>query len=84
MPAATAERIRALIDAASRQSAASGRSFDLHSVYVTVLVRCGVCRDEATKLLADNDQDPISHILHFAGQSHNFAVLAVEEALAAA
>lgn len=84
MPAATAERIRALIDAASRQSAAEGRALDLHNVYVNVLVRCGVGRDDASQIIADNDRDPVAHILHFAGDSHNFAVLAVEEALAAA
>lgn len=84
MPAVTAERIRAMIEAASRSSAASGRALDLHSVYVNALVRCGVCREDASRLVADNDQDPISRILHFAGESHNFAVLAVEEALAAA
>lgn len=84
MTASAAERIRALIDTAHRESTASGRALDLHSVYVRVLVRCGVCREDATQLLADNDQDPISRILHFAGDSHNFAILAVEEALAAA
>lgn len=84
MPAATAERIRALIDAASRQSAAEGRALDLRNVYVNVLIRCGVGRDDACQIIADNDQDPVARILHFAGDSHNFAVLAVEEALAAA
>ena len=52
MPAATAERIRALIDAASRQCAAEGRALDLHNVYVNVLVRCGVGRDDAARLVA--------------------------------
>lgn len=84
MPHSAADRIRTLIDAASRKSAATGRALDLHSVYVSVLVRCGVCREDAAQLLADNHQDPISRILHFAGDSHNFAVLAVEEVLAAA
>lgn len=84
MTASAAERIRILIDSASKQSTARGLKLDLNAVYVTVLVRCGICREDATQLLADNDQDPISRILHFAGDSHNFAVLAVEEALAAA
>lgn len=84
MPASAAERIRALIATASKQPTASGRNLDLNEVYVSVLVRCGICREDATRLLADNDQDPIARILHFAGDSHNFAVLAVEEALAAA
>ncbi|HLO79285.1 MAG TPA: hypothetical protein VK196_22745 [Magnetospirillum sp.] len=84
MTASAAERIRTLIDVASKKSSASGRTLDLAQVYVTVLVRCGICREDATQLVADNDQDPISRILHFAGDSHNFAVLAVEEALAAA
>lgn len=79
-----ADRIRAMIDAASRQSAAAGRAFDLNAVYVTVLVRCGICREDAVRLVADNDQDPVRSILHFAGDAHNFAILAVEEALAAA
>lgn len=84
MPLSPAERIRALIDAATRQSAATGRSLDLHTVYVTALVRCGICHEDAARLVADNDQDPIRSILHFAGDAHNFAILAVEEALAAA
>lgn len=84
MPLSPAERIRALIDAATRQSVAAGRPLDLHTVYVTALVRCGICREDATRLVADNDQDPIRSILHFAGDAHNFAILAVEEALAAA
>lgn len=82
MPAA--ERIRALIEHASRQSAAEGRELNLRDVYVNALVRCGVGRDDAHRMLADNDQDPIARILHFAGDSHNFAILAIEEALAAA
>lgn len=84
MSTSAAERIRSLIDAAHRQSAADGRNLDLNAIYVTVLVRCGICHEDAARLLADNDQDPIRSILHFAGDAHNFAVLAVEEALAAA
>ncbi|MGE5514488.1 MAG: hypothetical protein ACM31D_01575 [Bacteroidota bacterium] len=84
MSASAAERIRALIDSAHRQSAADGRALDLNAVYLTVLMRCGICREDASRLLADNDQDPIRSILHFAGDAHNFAVLAVQEALAAA
>lgn len=84
MTASAAERIRSLIDAARRQSSAAGRPLDLDALYVAVLVRCGICHEDAARLVADNDQDPIRSILHFAGDSHNFAVLAVEEALAAA
>lgn len=84
MPASAAERIRTLIDTARKSPTASGRALDLNEIYLSVLVRCGICREDATQLLADNDQDPIARILHFAGDSHNFAVLAVEEALAAA
>lgn len=84
MTSSAADRIRTMIDAATRQSAATGRALDLGAVYVSVLVRCGICREDATRLVAENDQDPIGRILHFAGDSHNFAILAVEEALAAA
>lgn len=84
MTSFAADRIRTMIASATRQSAASGRELDLNSIYVTVLVRCGICREDAARLVADNDQDPISSILHFAGDAHNFAILAVEEALAAA
>lgn len=84
MSTAVAARIRSLIDDASRQSAASGRALDVNAVYVTVLVRCGICHEDASRLVADNDQDPVGAILHFAGDAHNFAVLAVKEALAAA
>jgi len=79
MPASAAERIRALIAAAS-----SARVVDVNEIYVRALVRCGISRDEASQLVAANDQDPVLRILHFAGDSHNFAVLAIEEALAAA
>lgn len=84
MSASAAERIRALIDTAHHQSTANGRPLDLTAVYLAVLVRCGIGREDATRLLADNDQDPVRSILHFAGDAHNFAILAVEEALAAA
>lgn len=84
MTSFAADRIRALIASATHQSAAAGRELDLNAVYVTVLVRCGICHEDATRLVADNDQDPIRSILHFAGDAHNFAILAVEEALAAA
>lgn len=79
-----ADRIRAMIDSAAHQSASAGRVLDLNAVYVSVLVRCGICREDAARLVADNGQDPVRSILHFAGDAHNFAVLAVEEALAAA
>jgi hypothetical protein len=79
MPASAAERIRALIAAAS-----SARVVDVNEIYVRALVRCGISRDEASQLVAANDLDPVLRILHFAGDSHNFAVLAIEEALAAA
>lgn len=82
MPISAAERIRSMIAVA--RSTASGGELDVHEIYVKALVRCGVGREEATELLASNDQDPVSRILHFAGESHNFAVLAIEEALAAA
>ena len=78
MPATAAERIRALITAAT-----SGRPVDVNDIYVRALMRCGISREEAAELVA-NDHDPVLRILHFAGDSHNFAVLAVEEALAAA
>ena len=81
MPTSAAERIHAMI--ASARSTTSGE-LDVHEIYVKALVRCGIGREEATELLASNDQDPVSRILHFAGDSHNFAVLAIEEALAAA
>lgn len=79
-----AERIRNLIETARTLSRAAGRDLDLNEVYVKVLTRCGLSHDEASALLADNGQDPVARILHFAGESHNYAVLAVEEALAAA
>lgn len=78
-----AERIRALIEAARSSAAAAGREFDPTAVYVRALMRCGIGRAEATDLLAAG-HDPIGRILHFAGDTHNYAVLAVEEALAAA
>lgn len=84
MSTSAAERIRAMIAAAHRDSAAAGRELDVNAIYVSVLVRCGICHEDATRLVADNDQDPVFSILHFAGDAHNFAVLAVEEALAAA
>lgn len=78
-----AERIRALIETARTSAIAAGREFDPHAVYVRALMRCGIGRTEATDLLAAGD-DPVGRILFFAGDTHNFAVLAVEEALAAA
>lgn len=84
MPAATAERIRALIDAACRQAVLAGHPLDLTALYETVLVRCGLDRDEARRLACEDGDDPVARILHYAGESHNFALLAVEEALAAA
>lgn len=84
MTASVADRIRTLIEAARTASSAAGREFNAHEVYVKALVRCGIGREEAAQLLADKALDPVSRILHFAGESHNFAVLAVEEALNAA
>lgn len=84
MSAHAAERIRSLIEAARNLSNAAGRDLDMNEVYVKALTRCGISRDEAVTLLADNDQDPVTRILHFAGESHNYAILAIEEALAAA
>lgn len=77
------ERIRALIETARSAAAAAGRDFDPNTIYVRALMRCGIGRAEATDLLATGS-DPVRHILHFAGDTHNFAVLAVEEAVAAA
>ncbi|CAA7613513.1 hypothetical protein [Magnetospirillum sp. UT-4] len=79
-----AERIRALIEGALSSAASRGCSIDVNEIYVRALTRCGVCNDEARALLALPGDDPVTRILHFAGDSHNFAVLAVEEALAAA
>lgn len=84
MSASAAERIRTMIAAARSSSIASGGELDVQEIYIKALIRCGIGREEAAELLASNDQDPVSRILHFAGESHNFAVLAVEEALAAA
>lgn len=84
MPASPADRIRSLIESALNSSRATGRELDLHEIYVRALTRCGIGRAEALTLLADTAQDPVARILHFAGESHNYAVLAVEEALAAA
>lgn len=79
-----ADRIRAMIDNARSLAAGSGRDLDMNGVYLRALVRCGIGRAEAARLLAEPGHDPIARILHFAGDSHNFAVLAVEEALEAA
>lgn len=84
MSNAAAQRIRSLIDTARKQSSDRGAELDVAGIYVTVLVRCGICREDAIRLIADNDQDPVASILFFAGDAHNFAVLAIEEALAAA
>jgi hypothetical protein len=78
-----AERIRALIDNARHSAAAAGRHIDLNQVYVRALIRCGIGHAEASAVLAAG-HDPVGRILHFAGDTHNFAILAVEEALAAA
>lgn len=78
-----AERIRALIDNACHLAAKAGRDIDLHQVYVRALIRCGIGQAEASAVLAAG-HDPVGRILHFAGDTHNFAFLAVEEALAAA
>lgn len=77
-------RIQSLIDGARHSASASGRNFDLNGIYVRALVRCGISAEEARQMLSDPANDPVSRILHFAGDSHNFAILAVEEALAAA
>lgn len=84
MSLSAAERIRALVDQARHRAVTTGRPLDLRSVYVAVLVRCGICTEDASRLVTDDDQDSIRSILHFAGDAHNFAVLAVEEALATA
>lgn len=84
MPNSAAERIHTMIATARSSSTASGGELDVHEIYIKALIRCGIGREEAAELLACNDQDPVSRILHFAGESHNFAVLAIEEALAAA
>ncbi|MCR6632337.1 MAG: hypothetical protein NVV74_21085 [Magnetospirillum sp.] len=79
----TAQRIRTLIETACGQFSSAGRILDVAAVYVNALVRCGVCHEDASRLIADSGQDPVTSILFFAGDAHNFAVLAVEEALAA-
>lgn len=79
-----AERIRAMIDNARSLAAGSGRDLDLDAVYVRALVRCGLSRADAAQVVAEPGQDPVARILHFGGESHNFAVLAIEEALEAA
>jgi hypothetical protein len=84
MPVNAADRIRSLIDGALSSSRAAGRDLDLQEIYVKALTRCGIGRAEALSLLSDPTHDPVARILHFAGHSHNYAVLAVEEALAAA
>jgi hypothetical protein len=84
MPNIVAQRIRHLIETAHKQCAEAGRPLDLAAVYSNVLVRCGVCREDAIRVASDDSQDPIAAILFFAGDAHNFAILAVEEALAAA
>jgi hypothetical protein len=84
MSQSSAQRIHSLIESARSRSSAQGRELDVAGIFITVLVRCGICREDATRLVADNDRDPVASILHYAGDSHNFAVLAVEEALAAA
>lgn len=78
-----ADRIRTLIDSARHSATTAGRELDLHQVYLRALVRCGIGHAEASAMLAAG-HDPVGRILHFAGDSHNFAVLAVEEALKAA
>ncbi|MBR9971538.1 hypothetical protein [Magnetospirillum sulfuroxidans] len=84
MSSSVAERIQALIDGARHSATNSGQPFDLQKIYVSALVRCGISHEEALSLIADPANDPVGRILHFAGDSHNFAILAVEEALAAA
>jgi hypothetical protein len=84
MSLSTAERIHALIDGARHSATNAGKHLDVHEIYVRVLVRCGLSHADAHQMIADPANDPVGRILHFAGASHNFAVLAVEEALAAA
>ena len=79
-----AQRISALIDGARHSATSRGLPFDVTEIYVRALVRCGLDGDEARHLVSDPAHDPVNRILHFAGSSHNFAVLAIEEALAAA
>ncbi len=78
-----AERIIAQIESAKGSAERQGQTMDLHDLYVRILVRCGLCSDEAAKLVKSGE-DPVRNILHYAGESHNFAMLAVEEALAEA
>lgn len=80
----TAQRIQSLIDGARHAATSAGKQFDINAVYVRALIRCGISADEARQVIADPANDPVGRILHYAGESHNFAVLAVEEALAAA
>lgn len=84
LPTSTALRIASLIEGARHAAHISGRHLDIDEVYVRALVRCGLGADEARQMIADPANDPVGRILHFAGSSHNFAILAVEEALAAA
>jgi len=84
LSSSAALRIHSLIDGARHAASAAGRHFDLDDIYVRALVRCGISAEEARQMLSDPANDPVGRILHFAGDSHNFAILAVEEALAAA
>lgn len=84
VPCPAAQRIQTLIDGARHSATSNGRSFDEVEVYVHALVRCGLGQAEARQLATDPANDPVGRILHYAGSSHNFAILAVEEALAAA
>lgn len=84
LSSSAALRIQSLIDGARHAATSAGRHFDLDDIYVRALVRCGISAEEARQVLSDPANDPVGRILHFAGDSHNFAVLAVEEALAAA
>lgn len=79
---AAAERIHALIDAARAAARAKGHDFDVGDILARALIRCGL--GEAEARAAAVDIDPVARLLHFAGSSHNLAVLAVEEALEAA
>ncbi|MGE5546768.1 MAG: hypothetical protein ACM33T_07720 [Solirubrobacterales bacterium] len=68
-------RIRTLIDRAHG---------DRREIVLAILARCGLGREAALEALAHPGTDPVGVILQYAGEEHGFALLAVEEALAAA
>lgn len=78
------DRIRALIESARAQARQDGRDLDLDLAFRMALARCGVGSTLAAELLSDPDRDRLKDLLHFAGESHGLAALAMEEALKAA